>query len=390
MTQFKPDLESINSVIYTRADGRKEGVITPAESCFFNTACEWEKGGKKTYCPDLSALERDGEIRAGIKTSLETDAADEILSDSLQALDKVQSKHSNAKLIVVGKDVSHVRRLQKKLINVGRVAEMATSHDTEGAKAAIKQFKRGDVDILVTCQMCYEGLDCKSIKVVCLLTHIRTTPWIHQAIARGTRFDPDGPVDQKCYVFTLKDQKMQEIMQRIKDEDLAIALDPTETESGESNEGGAAHEPVVPLSSAVQDFQWTDLDTGADLSVEAVMQSVTEIVGSTITVEQANRLAERLYSKPNPVELHPPTPRELNDKYRQQIERSARRIAANTGLEPQVVNREIKSRFGKPRNEMTNHELLEVLNYVGNWEARSDQTDSMSEDWEVTCDFPVE
>jgi hypothetical protein len=40
--------------------------------------------------------------------------------------------------------------------------------------------------------MAYEGMDCPAISHVACLTHIRSRPWLEQAIARATRVDPQA------------------------------------------------------------------------------------------------------------------------------------------------------------------------------------------------------
>jgi superfamily II DNA or RNA helicase len=369
MNKFIPDLRKIVTINYSRKDALKDGALIAVNNHLFDTGGEYEKGGQRTVFEDISFLERESEVRAAIKTSLETSASEEILLASLRKFDAVKENYPNAKFLAVAKDISTAKATHKLLAELHRQAELATSDDSPLAKLSVRKFKFGQSDILVTCQMCYEGLDCKAISVICLLTHIRTKPWIEQAIARGTRWDPNGPTRQTCHLFTLNDLKMQEVLERIKLEDLATASDPSETDEFEGLPSTPEnYDPVVPLSSAVQGFHWTDLDSGADLSVETVMSSITEVIGSVITVEQANELAERLYSKPVPKDQHPITPKEISNQYRKQIEKCVRRIAVASNADPEQVNRKLKREHGKSRRHMTNNELLSVLNAVTKWE----------------------
>ena len=52
-------------------------------------------------------------------------------------------------------------------------AGIATSHDTAEAIERIEDFKTGQLDILVTIAMAYEGLDVPEVSHIACLTHIR-------------------------------------------------------------------------------------------------------------------------------------------------------------------------------------------------------------------------
>lgn len=384
MSKYIPDLDQIITINYTRKDGLADGALIAVNNHLFDTTGRYEKGGVRSDFGDISELDQEAEVRAAIKTSLETSAAEEILEASLRKFNEIKEDYPTTKCLVVTKDIATATATHRKLINQGCSAELATSDDSLSAKRAVREFKFGRSDILVTCQMCYEGLDCKAISVISLLTHIRTKPWIEQAIARGTRWDPKGPSQQTCHLFTLNDKKMQEVLARIKSEDLQAAW---ETVEGEVVDDGTSvlinHNPVVPLSSAIQGFHWTDLDSGVDLSIETVLATVNDVIGSVITIEQASELADRLYAQPKVVEERPITPKEISDQYRKQIEKCVRRIAVATNSDPEQINRQLKRETGKSRRHMTNSELLTVLNSVTKWEESTSAFDETKpdDDW---------
>jgi superfamily II DNA or RNA helicase len=393
MSKYIPDLDQITTISYTRKDGLADGALIAVNNHLFDTTGRYEKGGERTGFDDISALGHEAEVRAAIKTSLETSAAEEILNASLRKFDEIKKDYPRTKCLVVTKDIATASSTHRLLKKKGRRAELATSDDSLLAKRAVREFKFGQGDILVTCQMCYEGLDCKAISVISLLTHIRTKPWIEQAIARGTRWDPQGPSRQTCHLFTLNDVKMQEVLARIKSEDLEAARETVEAVviSGETN-GLGNYNPVVPLSSSVQGFHWTDLDSGADLSVETFMAAVNEVIGSAITIEQASALADRLYAQPKVIEERPLTPKEISNQYRKQIEKCVRRMAVATNSDPEQINRQLKREAGKSRRHMTNSELLAVLNAVTKWEKGLSATNKLnpSSNWTDFIDWDEE
>src|SRR4051794_585381 len=80
------------------------------------------------------------------------------------------------------------------------------------------------IDILVTVAMAYEGLDNPAITYIACLTHIRSYPWIEQMVARATRYDPEaGPWElQSAHIFVPDDQKMQDVLKLIQDEQALV------------------------------------------------------------------------------------------------------------------------------------------------------------------------
>ena len=360
--QYEPNLENIRHIKYTRADGLRDGALIPVENYLFDTSGLWEKGGKQNEFKSIKCIERDSEIGAAIKTSLETDACDEILKTSLRKFDELKKTNPKTKCLVVAKDIDAARRLHGLILSMNRRVEIATSADPKGAAIATDNFRFNSSEILVTCQMCYEGLDCKSIGVVCLLTNIRSKPWIEQAIARGTRNDPSAPPGQKCHLFSLQDKKMEQVLERIRLEDLQATREQDEVTERASS-GNSDFDHVMPLKSLIQGFKWADLDTGKDLSAEVVKNSLKEIIGSEITHEQASEIAQSFQSNTQEP-IRPPTPAERMKKLRQTIKKEVNQKAYRYGQTSEEINKWIKLQFGKPRADMNNHELEAALEAV--------------------------
>lgn len=362
--QYEPNLAGTRHVKYTRADGLRDGALIPVQTYLFDTKGSWERGCETNEFQSIKSLDDNTHIGAAIKTSLETSACEQILKASLQKFDDLNRVYTRAKCLVVTKDIAAAQRIHRLINNLNRQVEIATSADLKNAKVATKNFRYGGSEILVTCQMCYEGLDCKAINVVCLLTHIRSKPWIEQAVARGTRFDPEGPADQQCHLFTLDDKKMQRVLERLKNEDIQAARDQEEQVDG-SGGGGKNYEFVTPLTSLVQGFKWTDLDSGSDLSARALKQSLKDVVGADITAEQASELSERLRSAQQE-SVRPPTPAEITDRLRKGIHKETNKKAYSYGIDPSEFNAWVKLNLqrGKPRNELTNPELTALLSDI--------------------------
>ena len=360
--QHEPNFENTRHIKYTRADGLRDGALIPVEQFLYDTSGVWEKGSQQTEFKSLSGLEYDSEIGPAIKTSLETGACPAILKDSLRKFDELKKAHAKTKCLVVAKDIDAAKRIHSLILSMNRRVEIATSADLKGANIATDNFKFKSSEILVTCQMCYEGLDCKSIGVVCLLTNIRSKPWIEQAIARGTRFDPLAPKEQRCHLYGLDDKKMRHILERIRQEDIKATREQDDAIERESL-GRNKFEYVMPLKSGIEGFTWADLDTGKDLSAEVVKNSLKEIVGSEITLQQASKIAKSLLSNTQEP-IRPPTPAERTLKLRQTIKKEVNQKAYRYGQTSEEINKWIKLQFGKPRADMNNHELEAALEAI--------------------------
>ena len=357
--RFEANFEKSKIITYTRSQALADRALIPVENYLFDTTGQWQKGDETNEFSNLKSLTDSSEISAAIKTSLETSASPQILEAALKKFDELQVIQPNNKCLIVAKSIDAAQKIYELVKGMDRKVEIATSMDSKKAHVATNTFKYGSSDILVTCQMCYEGLDCRQISVVCLLTHIRSKPWIEQAIARGTRFDPLGKPDQKCHLFTLQDQKMERVLDRIRSEDVMAAREMEDSE-GYTCRVRDYHE-VMPLQSGIQDIKWSDLDTGKDLSAEIIKDSVKDITGLDVTMAQASEISMMLSADPG-IRVRRPTPYEINKATREKITRVVLTKSRELQTKPEEINRYLKKQFGnKGRAEMTNQELQRVL-----------------------------
>ena len=360
MMRFKPDFSDKCYIHYSRKDGLRDGALIPVENYLYDTSGTWERGDEKTTFDSLKNLENESDIRPAINTSLETNASEEILAKALKKFNELKTTEFNSKCLVVAKSIHMAKQIYSLVSKRYKSAAIATSADPKAAEEAIYNFKYEDTDILITCQLAYEGLDCKAINVICLLTNIRSKPWIEQAIGRGTRFDPDGVPDQKCHLFTLQDKLLEEVLRRIRDDELEAAREIEET-STEFSSKVSNFSHLLPLRSKLKGFKWADFDTGQDLAASTLQASVRKVVGAEITTDQATEIFLSL--QPSSREVSPPlSPAELNKKLRHELKKETCRYAYDTNQTPEEVNRAIKLRYGKPRDRMNNEELKTVLN----------------------------
>lgn len=130
--------------------------------------------------------------------------------------------------------------------------------DADNAQEDIELFRRGEYKCLVTCAMAYEGLDVPSITHIACLTHIRSSPWIEQMLARAWR-SFNGKI--KCWAFVPSDPRMNRVIEKIRQEQDSIVPLGIERSGAESGTR-AAPSAFIPISGEVMTVTAEMLDGG--------------------------------------------------------------------------------------------------------------------------------
>ena len=255
---YQPNLETTNwkTVTYTRTDALRERAIIPMKFSFHDGQAEWLTAEGKHCRAESLANVKTNEVGAALYTALNTGYAQELLAITMDHWKAWKRKVKTSKLLIVTANIENARAMTafcRKLTST-RV-DIATSHESPAAIRAIKAFKTGGLDILVTIAMAYEGLDVPEISHIACLTHIRSTPWIEQMIARAVRVDRAYPYEyQTAFVFAPEDPLMRSIVDTIEAEQLACIdqvekKEPAEqlTLFGEELEPGE-HQNQTPLT----------------------------------------------------------------------------------------------------------------------------------------------
>jgi type I site-specific restriction endonuclease len=210
---------------YTRADAIRDGAIIEAEF----------------KCTDaLVHLERDGMVTDHVLSTARGRMASTVLSKTLDHetaypqdvvaaaiddfLDYRENHNSKAKLIVIAKGQKAAQAIHLDLVrqrpHLG--VELAITLEGTKAKKAVSRFRhQPDSRVLVTVQMAYEGLDVKSCTHIVCLTVFRSKPWLEQAFARATRFDPNCGLkvdEQRATILVPDDDKMRRVISAIQEE----------------------------------------------------------------------------------------------------------------------------------------------------------------------------
>jgi superfamily II DNA or RNA helicase len=342
--EYSPDLKKDHprrSVIsYTRTDALAEKAILPIHFFFNDASVKFMTmaGGEMEY-NSLQGVRRKDQT-AALGTALATEYANELLDLAVGHWKKYLTVNASAKLLVVTSKLEHAERAVTFLKTNWKEYNIAiaTSHNPENAERAIRNFKHGNIRILVTIAMAYEGLDVPEISHIACLTHIRSTPWIEQMLARAVRINrrPEAGSYEKqiAYVFAPKDDLFMGVVQKIEAEQAPVIKEQKvpsqlglfdEDQSGPGEEGTEAMPAFIPLESRLT-------------------RSTAKYNGPSV----------------NPVAI-PETPSERECRIKGEIENHVRRFAIDNFYTPKKINAEIATRCGKKRGDMTIGELEQCL-----------------------------
>lgn len=245
-----------HAISYTRSTALAESAIVPVEFHHHDGPVKWQSSDGVREV-QLSEVSSDDEAQA-VWTALRTEHAQHLLANCVE-----HWKALGDLLLVVTADQSAARSCHADLQRMGLTVGLAIS-DAADAHEDIERFRDGKFKCLVTCQMAYEGLDVPRITHIACLTHIRSTPWILQMLARAWRFRPGK---QRCWAFVPQDPRMSRVIDRIREEQEAVVSLPGDGggEGGKRREGG-----FVPISGEVSAVVSEMLDGTCDADPAAV------------------------------------------------------------------------------------------------------------------------
>ncbi len=329
------EMKKTGAVIeYNRPDALAEKAILPIKFHLLDATVSYKRIGEDPVeHTSMKRINNQRDASAALYTALRTEFARQLIDKSLSHWDTYRQKViPDAQMLVVtaGKEqADEAMDYLQKTVPCYRAA-IATSHESDVAQLNIRDFKRGDIQILVTIAMAYEGLDVPKVSHICSLTNIRSTPWIEQMVARAVRIDRRYPYEaQTAYVFAPDDKMMRKVVDKIKREQLPFAKG-ARMEQGDlfGGMGGGEHSDITPLGSNAHNEATINLGKAQELP--------------------ANELTDS----------------ELEAQLRDRIERQVRRYCREAGVKPVVVNARIKSTFGKKRSELELGELERCLRFV--------------------------
>lgn len=328
------DAPGMATITYSRSDALAEKAIIPLKFTCHDGHAKWKDG--RGNLKEVSSLARTYgyDVAPAIYTALATDFATELLGIALDHWQKYKARRRRSKMLVVCANIAGAKKMFAHLKGRGIHAEIVTSHEGEKAQSGIKEFKSDRLDCIVTIAMAYEGLDCPPITHIACLTHIRSTPWVEQMLARAVRVDKHaGPYESQCgYVFAPDDVLFREIMEQIRAEQEPYATRGAkqaglDLEIPGAGDGSKARLQIKPLGSGV---------TGGR----------EDFFGNAEPVEEIE------------------TPDDIEARLREGIESHIRDYSFQNRHKPAELNGEIFRYFKKPRAEMDAVELEKVFEWI--------------------------
>lgn len=180
----KPCLVPRVDIRYSYKDSLKEKANIPLVVNHGDTEfVKYTKDGKEI---EKYRIENGDDRRA----ALCTEYGKALLEAGLKDWRDYRMRHNTrSKLIIVASNQRECKTISARLVKAGLPCALAIS-DEPKAHADIKRFREDpNLPILVTCQMAYEGLDCKEATHLVVLTDIRSLPWLVQMLTRVMRAD---------------------------------------------------------------------------------------------------------------------------------------------------------------------------------------------------------
>jgi len=328
---------------YNRRDALSEKAILPISFYLSDGQFKWEdQKGQLREIDSFDDAKKEDQA-AALYTALQTDFSSQLLRECVLHWKALRKQNHRAKMLVVTADYEQAKAVTymlKRAVDLN--AEIATSHKSKEAALAIKHFKAGKIDVLVTIAMAYEGLDVPPVTHICSLTHIRSNPWVEQMVARGVRIDQEaGPYEsQRCHVFAPRDKRMLSIMEQIRKEQTPVLgknsrPEPSEFEQAQiPGDGSGSQGPdITPLGSTLtgQSEHFIGLDG-------AVFQQDELPFVETVSEKEA--------------------------RLRREIAKHINIYAYNNRYKPQRINSEIKRDFCMAREQMNLQELERLKKHI--------------------------
>lgn len=332
---YRPVVEGTDTtafIRYGRTDALNDKAIIPLKFYLSDGKAQWRtREGERFNVNRLSDSDRRLASSA-LLTAVSSEFAEQLIAKCVNHWKNYRESHPRSKLLVITAGIKQAKHATQLLKDKGYSAEIATSHEDAAAQKTIRHFRDGNLQILVSIAMAYEGLDVPAVTHECCLTHYRSAPWIHQMLARAVRVDHQaGPYEsQMAFIFAPEDILFTEIIDQIRREQTPfITRGLSQGDLFEENNGDGDGIPrLIPIESEL--FGSREMTIGAQ-------QVQTEL---------------------------PITPKDQETTLRKQIENHVRLYSFKGRYQNGQINSEIIREFGKSRSEMTIPELKECLRFV--------------------------
>lgn len=210
----------VADITYTRKQAIEEEAVLPLEITRIPADVEYQSGShvRDVSLSEASSKEKSRALRAALERPEYRDEKTlEALGEWLAYRKRV---HDSSAIVIVHnqKTAEHIARVIRKRMKI----DVALAISSIGHAAKVIRSFRNNIGgkVLVTVGMAYEGLDVPHATHMVCLTKTRSEPWLEQAFARITRFNPDfGPYEkQRAFLYVPDDQDMRAFLDRMAEE----------------------------------------------------------------------------------------------------------------------------------------------------------------------------
>lgn len=232
----------VADINYTIQDAIRDRALRMPEFSMHCGEATWEAAGREISAK-LSEVKKRKARQALWTCLIKKGFRDEIVDVMIRDLIEYRRVYANAQGIIIAPNQIIAEGIASYVAEThGLRVALAIEKQGTGATKAIRSFRQGTSDVMVTVEMAHEGLDAPSCTHMCILTNKRSDPWLRQAIARAMRFDHRCglPWDkQRAFLWVPKDEMMQEFVRWLLEEGVAVLRPEKDVVSSRSGGGGA-------------------------------------------------------------------------------------------------------------------------------------------------------
>jgi superfamily II DNA or RNA helicase len=276
---YGADDKPIVHISYSRREALIEHAILRVSVKLCDSSTKyWHKYQKHSV--ELSAATKDQQSRALDAALEDPQYREHVLEDAVREWQEYRQRMYGSRAIVICHTQGHARAAASFLrTRFGLRSTLAISSEPD-ASDGLRRFRErsGDAgDVLVTCQMAYEGLDVPDCTHLVCLTNIRSAPWLDQALARVTRVNHGCSLpwsQQIAFIYVPKDPEMTSYLDAALDDQQLLAVGEDEGEHAGAPAPAPRRSTYAPIEGVPGAKGYADIEGCYDDSANRLVERV--------------------------------------------------------------------------------------------------------------------
>lgn len=363
--RFTREVQIDYSYSYGRAV--RDGVCRPIEFPLVNGRGDFRRDGVVSRVDlrvdaDLDESDESAAMLALLSTEGEWLA--DVIEQANNDLQSIRSEIPDAGGLIIARDKDHAQRIRRLLYRIsGFSAEVVVSGedagDSDAAKRAIDNFRRGRDPWVIAVKMIAEGVDIPRLMVGVYATTVTTAMFFNQVVGRFVRVRRGEVVTSKLYVpprasiWQHVTQIEEQLKQVKRDTDKA-------TRDSDGGNGSGSESDLTILGSASDGLDRIHT-FGGDLDGDEIERMRRVFADAGIPTHYAsNAVSAGLASSAAPVVADPEPRHQVEKRLRREIKGLVGRVAYHCydgHHDAGSVNRDLWRDFGVSRKDMTIDQL---------------------------------